>query len=181
MYIEIKGHTDNVGLTPVNERLAFERAQAAAGSGPTGRGGETMETEKRVRDLMSRPVRTLQRNDRLSMADALMRTERIRHLPVLDDTGRLAGIVSQRDLFFSGLMRALGYGSTARDRTLGAILVKEVMTEDVVTTTPESPIVVAAQTMVDRRIGCLPVLEDGVLVGILGESDIVSAVARREL
>jgi len=53
-------------------------------------------------------------------------------------------------------MRALGYGSTARDRTLGAILVKEVMTEDVVTTTPESPIVVAAPVMVDRRIGCLP-------------------------
>jgi len=135
----------------------------------------------RVKDLMSRPVKTLTRNDTLSVADGLMRAERIRHLPVLDDDGRVAGILSQRDLFFNALVRALGFGSAARTRTLDSILVKEVMTEDVVTTTPATDIAAAAQAMVDRKIGCLPVIEDDVLVGLLSESDIVLAVARGAL
>jgi CBS domain-containing protein len=140
-----------------------------------------MQSNLQVRDLMSRSVRTLGRNDKLSAADALMRTERIRHLPVVDEDGRLAGIVSQRDLFFSALVQALGFGSTAHDRMLNTIFVKEVMTENVVTTTPDTLVTAAALVMVDRKIGCLPVIESGALVGILSESDIVSAVAQGHL
>jgi len=130
---------------------------------------------------MSRPVRTLERNDMLSIADTVMRNERIRHLPVLDDAGRLVGIVSQRDLFLNALVRALGHGTVARDRALGSIAVKDVMTGDVVTATPETPITAAAQMMVERKIGCLPVVEGDAVVGILSESDIVAAVARGDL
>jgi len=130
---------------------------------------------------MSHPVRTLDRNDMLSMADTVMRNERIRHLPVLDEAGGLVGIVSQRDLFLNALVRALGHGTLARDRSFRTIVVKEVMIDDVVTTTPETPITAAAQVMVDRKIGCLPVVEGGAVVGILSESDIVSAVARGNL
>ena len=140
-----------------------------------------MPSKEQVGDLMSRPVKTLGRNDKLSIADALMRADRIRHLPVLDDDGRLAGIVSQRDLFFNALVRALGFGSSTRDRTLDSIVVKEVMTEEVVTTTPDAMVTTAAQMMLDRRIGCLPVVDGDALVGILSESDIVSAVARGDL
>ena len=140
-----------------------------------------MQSKKQVRDLMSRPVRTLERNDMLSIAETVMRNERIRHLPVLNDAGRLVGIVSQRDLFLNALVRALGHGTMARDRALGSIAVKEVMAKDVVTTTPETPITAAAQMMVDRKIGCLPVVEGNAVVGILSESDIVSAVARGDL
>ena len=132
----------------------------------------------RVRDLMTRSVRTLGQNDKLSTADALMKTERIRHLPVIDENGRLTGIVSQRDLFFSALVQALGFGSSSHDRMLNTLLVKEVMTEKVVTTTPETLVTDAARVMVDRKIGCLPVIDDQNLIGILSESDIVSAVAQ---
>jgi CBS domain-containing protein len=140
-----------------------------------------LQSNKQVRDLMSRPVRTLDRNDTLTLADSVMRDERIRHLPVLDGRGRLVGILSQRDLFLNALVRALGYGTMARDRSFHTLVVKEVMTEDVVTATPETLITAAAQMMVDRKIGCLPVVEGGTLVGILSESDIVSAVARGDL
>ena len=136
---------------------------------------------KLVRDLMSSRVRTLTRNDEVLNADSLMRSERIRHVPILNESGELAGILSQRDLFLSGLVRALGHGTASRDRTLGAMLVKEVMTADVVTTTPETSIREAAQVMVDRKIGCLPVLDREKLVGLLSESDVVSAVARGDL
>jgi CBS domain-containing protein len=140
-----------------------------------------LQSNKKVRDLMSHPVRTLDRNDMLSIADTVMRNERIRHLPVLDEAGRLVGIVSQRDLFLNALVRALGHGTLARDRSFRTIVVKEVMTDDVVTTTPETPITAAAQMMVDRKIGCLPVVEGSAVVGILSESDIVSAVARGDV
>lgn len=55
------------------------------------------------------------------------------------------------------------------------------MTEEIVTTSPAIDITVAAQLMVDRKIGCLPVIEDDILVGILSQTDIVSAVAKGTL
>ena len=126
---------------------------------------------------MSREPRTLGRNDRLQVADDLMRTVRCRHLPVLDEDGRLAGIVSQRDLFQSALLRALGYGSRARDHVLSSVVVKEVMTETVITITPDTTLAEAARVMSERKIGCLPVVEQGTLVGILTEGDFVRIAA----
>ena len=132
---------------------------------------------KRVRDLMTTNPRTLGRNDLLKVADDLMTTERIRHLPVLDDAGNLAGILTQRDLFHGALVRALGFGSAAREKMLTSIPVKEVMNGDVETTTPSTPLAYAAREMVARKIGCLPVVEHNALVGILTEGDFVALVA----
>jgi CBS domain-containing protein len=127
---------------------------------------------------MSRDVVTLERNDKLLVADDLMRLGRIRHLPVVDENGKLAGIVSQRDLFHSGLIRALGYGSHAQRQALDMVVVKEAMRGDVVTTTPETPLADAANLMLDRKIGCLVVLEHDQIVGILTESDFVKLAAK---
>ena len=126
---------------------------------------------------MTSSPKTLGRNDRLTVADDLMTTDRIRHLPVLDEAGNLAGIVTQRDLFHGALIRALGLGSAAREKMLASVLVKEVMTSDVETTTPNTPLADAARVMVARKIGCLPVVENGSLVGILTEGDFVTFVA----
>ncbi len=131
----------------------------------------------KVSDVMSPTPKTLGRNDQLSVADDLMKSERIRHLPVLDERGGVAGIVTQRDLFHSALVRALGYGTAVRDKMLGSILVKEVMTEDVITTTPDTLLTEAATTMAEHTIGCLPVVSGDALVGILTEADLVALVA----
>ncbi len=131
-----------------------------------------------VRDLMSADVVTLGRNDKLAAAEDLMRLGRIRHLPVLDDDGGLAGIVSQRDLFHSGLIRALGYGAHAQQRALSMVAIKEAMTTDVVTTTPDTPLRDAARTMFERKIGCLVVVDGGRIAGILAESDFVKLASR---
>ena len=136
---------------------------------------------QRVRDVMSREVKTLRRNDQLTLADDLMKQERIRHLPVLDDDGEaVVGILSQRDMFRGALAHALGYGETAQRRMLGLLVVKEVMTSQVVTVAPDAPLSDAARTMVERKIGCLPVVDGGKLAGILTESDFVALLARRE-
>ena len=134
----------------------------------------------RVAQLMSHQVVTLRRNDTLSDVDHGMKADRIRHMPILDEHDALVGIVSQRDLFLNALVRALGFGSLASEKMLDSISVKEVMTTDVVTTTPDTPLRDAAQLMCDRKIGCLPVIEDGALVGILTEGDFVAAAAQQD-
>lgn len=126
-----------------------------------------------VRDLMTREVATLGRNETLRTADDVMRLGRIRHLPVVDDDGLLAGIVSQRDLFHGGLLKALGYGTHARGQALDSLVVKEAMTTEVVTTTADTELREAAKIMLDRKIGCLVVLEGQKIVGILTEADFV--------
>jgi CBS domain-containing protein len=128
---------------------------------------------------MTRDVVTLERNDKLLVADDLMRLGRIRHLPVVDEEGRLAGIVSQRDLFHSGLIRALGYGSHAQRQALDMVVVKEAMQSEVVTTTPDTPLRDAARVMLERKIGCLVVLDGQQIAGILTESDFVKLAAGR--
>lgn len=126
----------------------------------------------RVRDLMIPEVATVRRNDQLSLADDLMRLGRIRHMPVLDDhSDDLVGVLSQRDLFRGALARALGYGAHAQSKVIGMLTIKDVMTTDPVTTTPDTLLADAARVMATRKIGCLPVVEDGKLVGMITESD----------
>jgi CBS domain-containing protein len=119
----------------------------------------------------------LRRNDSLTIADQVMHLGRIRHMPVLDDEGQVVGIVSQRDLFRGALARALGYGAHAQQKLLGQLVVKEVMTNDPVTIGPDAPLAEAARLMLERKIGCLVVVEEGRLVGILTESDFVKRFA----
>lgn len=133
----------------------------------------------KVRDVMTREVTTLKRNDKLTLANDIMQLGRIRHLPVLEDDGQqLVGIVSQRDLFRGALARALGYGQHAQRKVLDSLLAKEVMSSDVITTSPDTPLIEAARILLERKIGCLPVLEAGHLVGILTEADFVSLFVR---
>jgi CBS domain-containing membrane protein len=134
-------------------------------------------TTLRVRDVMTAPAKTLGRNDRLSAADDLMTANRIRHVPIVDEDGELSGIVSRHDLFRGALARALGYGDLAQRKLLDTLAVKEVMTTDVVTTTADAPLADAANRMLGRKIGCLPVVDGTRLVGIVSESDFVKLAA----
>lgn len=131
-----------------------------------------------VRDLMSPEVVTLGRDETLVIADRIMSLGRIRHMPVVTDDGRLCGLVSQRDLFRGALATALGIVGSDQMRLLGSILVREVMTPEPFTATPEMPLSQAAELMLLHKIGCLPVVEGDRLVGILTEGDFVAYMAR---
>jgi CBS domain-containing membrane protein len=134
-------------------------------------------TGLQVRDVMSREVHTVKRNDELGIADALMKQERVRHLPVLDGDGEVCAVVSQRDLFRGALLRALGFGSRAEELMLKQVAVKEAMSSEIQTTAPGTPVADAARLMIERKIGCLPVIENGKLVGIVTETDFVRLVS----
>ena len=134
-------------------------------------------TRLQVRDVMSREVHTVKRNDELAIADELMKQKRVRHLPVLDEDGDVCAVVSQRDLFRGALLRALGYGSRAEELMLKQVAVKEAMSAEIQTTAPDTPVADAARLMIERKIGCLPVIESGRLIGIVTETDFVRLVA----
>lgn len=131
-----------------------------------------------VEDVMSRNVFTLARNDKLSIADDVMKQKRIRHIPVLDGDGQLIGIITQRDLFRGILLRSLGYGSRAEEKLLDSLSVKDAIKNGVITTTPDTPLADAARLMLSHKIGCLPVVDGGRLVGLISEADFVKQFAR---
>ena len=130
------------------------------------------ESDLKVKQMMTKEVFTLGRNNTLDLADDIMTLERIRHLPVLDE-GRVVGVVSQRDLFRSALAVALGYGERAQKRLLKTLRVKEVMSEPAITVSPEATAKEATRLMLKHKIGCLPVVDGHTLVGIVTETDIL--------
>jgi CBS domain-containing protein len=126
----------------------------------------------KVKDIMQTDLAILELNDELSLADDIMKLGRIRHLPVADE-GRLLGIISQRDLFKASLTSAMGYGEQVKREFMKAAVVKEVMVGEVITISPEAGIEEAGQLMLEKKIGCLPVIEDENLVGLITETDIL--------
>jgi CBS domain-containing protein len=137
-----------------------------------------MGKQKTVEDAMTREVLTLNANDRLTIADDVMRLGRIRHMPVLDKPdGELVGILSQRDLFRGALARSLGYGEFAQTKILKSVRVKEVMSSEVVTVPSDIPLSEAARKMMKHKIGCVVVLTDEGVAGILTEGDFVRMAA----
>jgi CBS domain-containing protein len=125
-----------------------------------------------VRELMSANVATVARKDTVEVADGVMTLGRIRHLPVLEGA-EVVGILSQRDLFRSALGAAMAFGVQRPQEVMRLLEVGDVMTTPAVTIGPEAPVQEAARAMEEGRIGCLPVVEKGRLVGILTDTDIL--------
>jgi len=130
-----------------------------------------------VWQLMSSDVATLDANTTLNVADDLMQLKCIRHLPVLAG-GRLVGLVTQRDLFLAGVSSVLNFRRKAKKEWLGHIKIEDVMTIDLVTITPEADIEEAVARMLEGKIGCLPVVAAGRLVGLLTETDCLRYLQR---
>lgn len=130
-----------------------------------------------VEDLMERDVVTLNVSDSLDLADDIMRLGRIRHMPVMSGE-TLVGILSQRDLFRAAISSVLQLRPAAERQWLAKIAVREVMTKRVFTIAPTAPIRAAVAEMLDKRIGCLPVVEHNKLIGLLSESACMRYLAR---
>ena len=117
-----------------------------------------------------------------SCLDAVVRMQRVgaRHLPVVNAEEELVGIVTDRDLrhhlFSPRAFEALG--STRVDVLLDGVRVSEIMSTDLVIATPGTSLAEAAATMRNEKVGSLPVLEDGRVVGILTETDLLRHIVR---
>ncbi|RME49199.1 MAG: CBS domain-containing protein [Chloroflexi bacterium] len=126
-----------------------------------------------VRDRMSSEPITITPDTPFQDALKLMREHRFRRLPVVDKHGKLVGIVSERDLLYASPSPATSLSVWELNYLLSKLQVREIMTENVITTTPDAPIEDAARLIVDNKIGGLPVVdEQNHVVGVITETDI---------
>jgi acetoin utilization protein AcuB len=129
-----------------------------------------------VRSRMTADVITVTPTTTLAEALTLTRQHHIRHLPVCDDN-RLAGLVTDRDLrlamppIWADKKEQAELQDSLRNKTVGEVMIKAKL----ITTTPITPIEEAARLLYEHKIGCLPVMDEGKLIGILTETDVLRA------
>ena len=142
---------------------------------PLVRGGRSpadwSESYRTVGQFMSTDLFTVRPDDLIDLAASVMDWQHVRHVPVEDEEGRLVGLLSHRDLL--RLLARRGTGALDQPVT-----VRDIMKSDPVTVAPGTPTLDAVELMRARGVGCLPVVEDGALVGIVTAHDFLAASAR---
>lgn len=130
-----------------------------------------------VRQFMASPVTSLPSNARLLDAGLLLRKGHIRHIPIIDG-GNLVGILSDRDIqrctpSMLARVTAEEYNAIFEDTP-----VARVMTRDPQHISPDAPLQVAAELLRASKLGCLPVVENGRVIGIITKDDMLAALVR---
>lgn len=126
----------------------------------------------RVGDVMSSPAVCIDSQSDIPSAHLLMRETGVRRLPVVDD-GELVGILTLGDVRGASPSEVSSLNRSELDYLTHQIRVQRVMSHDVVTVTPDTPLGDTAQLMIERKISGLPVVsEEGRVVGMITESDI---------
>lgn len=128
-----------------------------------------------VRDIMMGSPVTLKPDDTLDLASDIISLGRFRHVPVVEN-GKLIGIISERDLMGAAAVRIFGLKQKSKSALLKSVLIKDIMKKRVVTVEPDTPIKDAAHLMADKKIGCVPVLSEGALVGLVTTTGVLRYV-----
>ena len=123
-----------------------------------------------VEHFMTKQLFTVRPEDVIDLAASLMTWKHIQHVPVEDDQGNLAGILSHRDL--------LEIVATDKTKQTGEIVVRDIMKTDLVTIAPETPTLEALNLMRDKNIGSLPIVKEGKLVGLITAHDFLTVSAK---
>jgi acetoin utilization protein AcuB len=124
-----------------------------------------------VRERMSYPVVSVSPDMPINEALNLMKKEHIRRTPVMKE-GKLVGIVATEDLLNASPSPATSLSIWEMNYLLSKITIKDVMTKDVMTVADDTPIEEAARIMADNKIGGLPVIREGKVVGMITETDL---------
>lgn len=125
--------------------------------------------------MSTKPV-TVSADTPISEALRTMRQAEVRRMPVLDKDGRLVGIVSEKDLWVASPSPVSSLTVSEVHYLLNHLIVSELMSRDVITVGPDTPVEEAARIMADCKIGGLPVMEDDRLVGIITETDVFTVL-----
>lgn len=134
----------------------------------------------KVGDVMTRQPAVVALDTPVKEAAELMRIKLVRHLPVVDEAGHVLGIVTDRDLRHAAFVPALAERVGWPPHRVKAPRVRDVMSWSAVTTQEDAPLVQAALLMFQRRIGSLPVITGGRLVGIVTERDIWKGLRKEQ-
>ncbi len=140
-----------------------------------------------ARDVMTSPVITVRPDTPIKEVARLLLTHHISGVPVVDEAGKLVGILTEADLLYKerpeveegGLLRLFRRGHLAEaERKAEGLVARDLMTSPVITVTEDTPIREIASLMTRRRINRVPVVRDGQVVGIVSRADILKALTR---
>jgi|WetSurMetagenome_2_1015567.scaffolds.fasta_scaffold37786_3 acetoin utilization protein AcuB len=132
-----------------------------------------------VGDIMTREVICIDMDVTLGSALELCERHRIRHLPVVDESKRLVGVVTDRDLHSKISPRLGTIAENNADRETLHFRVHRIMGRNVISISADTTVADAAQLMLEHRIGCLPVVNDELgIVGIITTSDLLRHIAQ---
>lgn len=131
-----------------------------------------------VHDIMTREVFTLRESDTLKTARSMMSLARIRHIPIVNERMEFQGLITHRDILGATISRFADIDRETQDEIDSGIPIAEIMRTDVTEVSPDLPLRAAAELLLAHKYGCLPVLEDGILVGILTEADFLKLTIR---
>ncbi len=125
-----------------------------------------------VSDWMTKKVYTVTQNDSISDAIKLLKEKKVKHLPVVKDDSRIVGILSDRDIKDYTPSKVSTFDIHELNYILFTTKVSKIMVKNVITAAPDMPIEEAAMTMYDKNIGCLPVVDEDKLIGIISDKDL---------
>ena len=125
-----------------------------------------------VKERMTRNPITIRPDTPVTEAQAMMKREKIHHLPVLDKDEKLIGIVSEKDLLYASPSPASTLSVYEMTSLLAKLKVEKVMSRNLVIGAEDMPLEEAARIMADRGIGGLPIMRGKTLVGVITESDL---------
>jgi acetoin utilization protein AcuB len=125
-----------------------------------------------VRDRMTPNPITITPDTSFPEAFHILREKGIRHLPVVDKKGKLVGVIAQTDLLHASPSKATSLSIFEVTYLLANLHVGQVMSSPPITASEDDPLEEAARVMVEKKIGCLPVMRHGNLVGLVTETDV---------
>jgi len=133
---------------------------------------------KLAADLMAKGIFTCKPDDRVDSVLDVMQRHRFRHVPVVDDGDVVVGVISDRDIRNVSFLSQAD-GTELSDLMVADIPVREIMVADPLTVGPDEPLINVLDTMKNKHVGCMPIVEDGKLLGIVTIVDFLELV--REL
>ncbi|MGK5086442.1 CBS domain-containing protein [Bdellovibrionota bacterium FG-2] len=134
-----------------------------------------------VRDLMTPAPLTLSEENCLKDVEDLFNWKAIRHIPIINATGRLVGLVTHRDFLKLAISRLAAFDAEEAEALYRSVKVHTIMGKNLKSASPDMPLRVAADLMFHQKYGCLPVVDGKTLVGILTEADFVKAFMKWDL
>ena len=135
-----------------------------------------MMADLRVRDIMGKSVVTISVSERLSTVEDIMTLGHVRHMPVVQG-GKLVGVVSERDLLRASLSVLSEHQGAERRAFLHVVEIARVMSAPPIVIGPDATVDEAALVMAEKKIGCLPVVENDHLLGMVTETDVLRCMA----
>lgn len=127
-----------------------------------------------VTSIMTDEILTLTADNTLSDARVLMTEHRIRHVPIVDEHNKLIGLISQRDVLAAEESSLFDIDKDSRLERESKVKINDFYRRDIVTISSKASVLKAALTIQKYKIGCLPIVDDDKLVGLVTDSDFVN-------